>query len=472
MYRVIGRQVALTSVLLLLLKAAISKEALYWKYYPLDASLYPLAQCLDGTMGGYWYLEGTVKDKIVVHQQGGGWCLSDEACYQRGATSNIGSSKNWADANCTYDGSPSSEQYPCTADGSKGLMSADEETNPLMANWSKIFLGYCDGASQAGFVKERVAVPKHGPDAFVYYRGKYILDALYDTFLSSSSSSSPQVVNMQLAKEVILSGTSAGGLSVFLHADYLNAKINAAAASSSSFTAASTSLVKVVAAPDAGFFLDFDSYNGTNVYTQNYQSVYTFQNCSSAVNAACVAHYAPLNEDWRCFMAPYTLPFIETRLFIVNSLVDSWQGDNIMALPCVPINSTYCTYDVTDDGDVAVTVPLARTNEVEYLDRFRRAMLTALDDFLLTPGSGAWLCECYRHAILDYDNYWLTNEVLAPSMTSIRDVFYAWYASLDDVKDETNQNSENSSSRRYSSRYKVGEFVRVAGTWNEQEWCA
>jgi hypothetical protein len=158
-------------------------------------------------------------------------------------------------------------------------LSADEATNPLTADWSKIFLGYCDGASQSGFVQERVAVPAHGQDAFVYYRGKYILDALYDTFLSSSASA----VEMHLAKEVILNGFSAGGLSVFLHADYLKAKIIAASAAAAS--SSSSSNVKVVAVPDAGFFLDIDSYDGTNVYTQNYKNVYTFQNCSSSSNS-------------------------------------------------------------------------------------------------------------------------------------------------------------------------------------------
>ena len=66
-----------------------------------------------------------------------------------------------------------------------------------------------------------------------------------------------------------------------------------------------------------------------------YQWVAKAQNVSGAVNAACAA--AHTGEDaWKCFMAQYTLPFIKTPYFIVNSFYDAWQWGAILAMPCGP----------------------------------------------------------------------------------------------------------------------------------------
>jgi len=40
---------------------------------------------------------------------------------------------------------------PCYADGGDGgLFSSDPNINPMMANWNKVFAGYCDGGSFSG----------------------------------------------------------------------------------------------------------------------------------------------------------------------------------------------------------------------------------------------------------------------------------------------------------------------------------
>jgi len=73
----------------------------------------------------------------------------------------------------------------------------------------QVFVNYCDGASFAGNVSEPVVV--NGTK--MYFRGRYILDAVFDSMLGTAGLSD--------ANELILKGGSAGGLAVYLHIDHV-----------------------------------------------------------------------------------------------------------------------------------------------------------------------------------------------------------------------------------------------------------
>ena len=82
------------------------------------------------------------------------------------------------------------------------------EVNPVMFNWNKIYVGYCDGGSLSGTVVDPIKDPSD-PTQSVYFRGHFILEAMYETFLKS--------LRMNNADEIVVSGTSAGGLVVLMH---------------------------------------------------------------------------------------------------------------------------------------------------------------------------------------------------------------------------------------------------------------
>lgn len=114
-------------------------------------------------------------------------------------------------------GAADSDQ-PCHYDGGMhGLLDADPAINPMMYNWNKVYIGYCDGASFGGNVPLGTYVD--GPDGKqkIYYRGKMILDSAFDSLLTDR--------NMKAASDVLISGSSAGGLAVLQHIDYLNDKV-------------------------------------------------------------------------------------------------------------------------------------------------------------------------------------------------------------------------------------------------------
>lgn len=383
-----------------------------WNLSLLDNEKYPKAQCLDGSQGGFWLSPGfgSGKNKYIIHHQGGGWCIDMTDCYNR-SKKYLGSSKTWETSpNCTA----GSSAQPCKTDeGDHGMLSRNPQVNPLTYNWNRIYIGYCDGGSYAGQVEDAVPVhPEDSASPVVFFRGRYILDALYETFLSSPE------VGMSSASEIIISGTSAGGLAVYIHADYLVGKINEEIQRSSKV------LPRIVAVPDAGFFMDVPSVNGTYLYTPNYKNVFVMQNIANSVDADCMAYYQPLGESWKCFMAPYTLPFVQTPMFIVNSMVDSWQGEHIMGLTCSPTVAGSCD-----------------SESLAYLDYFRDQMIhnTSMTQFIAQKGAGAWLVECYTHCLLDNDHYYSEVQVESRSMMQ---TLSSWY------------NAE------------VNQWTVIDGTWN------
>jgi len=113
-----------------------------------------------------------------------------------------------------------------------------------MYNWNKIHIGYCDGGSFAGTLRDTVLYSFKNISYDLHFKGKYILDATYDTLLDCHG--------MKNAKEIVISGSSAGGLAVFLHLDYLAEKIL-----SSSLTKPS-----IVGVADGGFFMSLESITG------------------------------------------------------------------------------------------------------------------------------------------------------------------------------------------------------------------
>tara|TARA_B110000208_G_scaffold38207_1_gene50524 strand:+ start:1871 stop:3277 length:1407 start_codon:yes stop_codon:yes gene_type:complete len=145
------------------------------------------------------------------------------------------------------------------------------------------------------------------------------------------------------ATEFVLTGGSAGGLSTFLHADRVAARLKKEA----------PKCAKIRAAPVVGFFLDHDNFahtdgygpgstGGPNTpqwsstagtganYTMWMKYVYGMQNMTfdadGGLTKACQAKHP--TEPHLCFMSPHMADVIETPLFMFNSQYDAWQLGN------------------------------------------------------------------------------------------------------------------------------------------------
>jgi len=264
------------------------------------------AVCLDGTPGVYYLEEGSGDgvDKWYIHHQGGGWCESMDDCLER-SRGDLGSSK----------------AYPPTAGLGGGYFSSDPKENPLMHNWNKVHMNYCDGASFSG--NNETAAQYKG--STLYFRGSRIREAAAQDLVASHG--------LGRATDVVISGCSAGGLATFLHSDQWCDMLKAANPS-----------VKCVGLPDSGFFLDYqdpevpcspesgpkehllrDTINGN--YHCGLKWTFTVQNATSGVHPDCVA--AHQGEEWKCMFAEHASEHVRTPLFALQSVYDSWQTDHV-----------------------------------------------------------------------------------------------------------------------------------------------
>ena len=96
-----------------------------------------LAVCLDGSPAVYYISKGTNPKGVYIYHQGGGWCQTEEECAQRAATP-LGSSKTYL---------PTKDLRTAQT---HVFMTRDAAVNPLMHDWTYIWLPYCDGGSFAG----------------------------------------------------------------------------------------------------------------------------------------------------------------------------------------------------------------------------------------------------------------------------------------------------------------------------------
>lgn len=287
-------------VLLLLMTfsgTSASQEAVLHK---LDLRKYPLATCIDGTPGAFYTASGAAGRRWYVHHSGGGWCAMDvpdsqgstvDSCHHRRNTS-LGSSNPYA---------------PKTVlGGAGGYISDDQAQNPLMHDWNKVQMIYCDGGSFSGRNETLTLVD----GVSLYFRGNYILEAVIDTLKTE--------YGLANASDVVVSGGSAGGLATYLHADKWRASLPA-----STF---------VVGMPDGGFFLDWDESKpatSRHSYAKEMRKNFFDFNASAGVNAACITAFTAAGGDSSaCYFAEHTIDFIKAPIFALQSYVDSWQLGN------------------------------------------------------------------------------------------------------------------------------------------------
>ena len=306
--------IALTNImityifLLLFLFLLDLSMATTWKLNLLDPTLYPRAQCLDGSQGGYYVNPSkSTSSSLYIHHEGGGWCQTqtkdgketwpNDNCQDR-ALGSLGSTVN---ATQTYDFSTNSM-------GCAGC-SEDPVANPLMHDWNKVLILYCDGTSFSSSNDDRI-------DG-LHFNGLDILNAVQDDLSNKIFTD---------LSEVVIGGSSAGGLAVYLHLDWWAEKL-----------ASVNPAMKVVGLPDGGFFLDYTVAATSNYsYDADLRQGFNDFNCKSGVNQLCVASKIANNQPVSdCYFAEHTLPFITTPIFIFQTVFDSWQlqWENGMADP-------------------------------------------------------------------------------------------------------------------------------------------
>lgn len=264
--------------------------------------------CLDGSPPAIYVRAGAGADasKLVLFWEGGGWCWSLADCLARAATP-LGSSAS----------------YPAEATGyaDRDVLLPDCAVNPAFCNYSSVYAPYCDGASRASRVAGTVTAP--GSAVPLFLRGA---DNFVATLAALAAPGGPGggVPPLGALTDVLVTGSSAGGLTTLLHLDAVAAAARAA-----------NPAVRVAGVPEVGFFLDAQSiWGGERVARAAFAAVAAMGNVSAGGpgqgNAACAAA-TPMAERWRCFMAPYVYPYVATPTFLLQSSLDEYQTQNLLA---------------------------------------------------------------------------------------------------------------------------------------------
>jgi hypothetical protein len=325
---------ALAAVVLAAHGAAAQQTAMPLTLFNASYSAATGSGCMDGTPYGYYLTPGAQADSWVIFLEGGGACWDQASCVSRLNTS-LGSSDYWAS----------------TYTDTNNLLSTDEGVNPVFSNWTHVYLAYCSSDVYSG---QRTA-QLNASWPFLFAGHNNVAAVVADLRASHGLSS---------AARVLLSGSSAGGIGAFIHADWLADALGPA--------------VDVRATPQGGFF--FPNVVPYVLFALNitdgpypWQLLPTYEVWDSYTSPACVAAH---NESF-CSSINNAYPFIRTRLYVVENVADS--------------NQIYTQLGCPSDGSAG---------EKAYIAYFGQRMREAIGATVLanaTKGDGLFLPACVAH---------------------------------------------------------------------------
>lgn len=269
----------------------------------LPESTSPGGRCMDGSMAGYYIRDGEEDSNLfVIFVKGGGACTSKEACDSRSGT-NLGSSNGWSN----------------TTLGTR-FLDADCDTNPSFCKATAVYIGYCTGDAHRG----NVTNPTNASWGY-YLDGHANFVAIIDKLVAEKGLGEPNA-------QVLLTGSSAGGIGVFYNIDWLSDRLP---------------LATVKGVPVAGWFTpaalesdlpapfnpsDYNHFandeNGNAMYDayMNDTSVTDFDlfQMKNLLPAECLA--ARNDTMWfACASTHYAYPYIKSPLFHIHSQFDKYH---------------------------------------------------------------------------------------------------------------------------------------------------
>jgi hypothetical protein len=308
--------------------------------------------CLDGSPPLYYVSPGwgAGANKFLLHMEGGAWCGSPAECVGW-----------WGFRSTLVD----PDILPQDAQAATGYFNRSEPKNS-MANWTWVFIRYCDGFSFSSNVAAPAIVPINSTaNATVHMRGLAVLNAVQADLLAHGG--------MAAATDVVVGGCSAGGMAVYIHCDGWADAIRAVAPAAAVTCLADSGFFPLI--PDVGFPSPW--FNGV------WQNAANNFNISAALHPACMADHNATTQ-WQCAMPEVAARYTRTPLFMFQAQFDSFQIFNMeRCIPMPPDPKSPCTdADVTRWGAELITANI-------------QAVLAA--PLPKAAGSAAFVDSCYHH---------------------------------------------------------------------------
>ena len=225
-------------------------------------------------------------------------------------------------------------------------------------------------------------------DQDLHFRGHYILEAVLTDLVAKQG--------MGSVTELVLSGCSAGGLSTFLHSDFVEEYVQTLVSHD----------FKYGAVPVSGFFLmNRQNVHDEFVMASQMQTIFSLSNATVGVHQGCVSA-AAAGEEWLCNTAPGALQHIQAPIYPLDSSFDSWQSGCILTSMFIDYDGT-STRDMPNGqcsaapgfeacgGDVTECDAEQIYSVVEYQGSFVRLLTNAQG--YQKADSGAFIYPCFTH---------------------------------------------------------------------------
>eukprot|EP00937_MAST-01D_sp_MAST-1D-sp2_P007128 g7128.t1 len=322
-------------------------------------------RCMDGSMAGYYWKEGTNKDLWVIYMKGGGACYDQASCTSRAKT-DLGSSTKWAK----------------TMHGS-GFQSADCATNPDFCQANQVFVPYCTGDCHKG----NNTSPSPLSWGF-YFDGHANFAAIVNELVASRGLG-------KAGQKVLLTGGSAGGVGTFFNLDWLQARLPG---------------TTVKGAPNAGWFFpaalpedlpggiyapsDWAHFSAGTHGNQQTNATFaqfvagTLWNTRGIVSPACVAAQQSPELWTACTSVGTAYKYIKAPLFVIENQFDT--------------NQIYTQEKAPHQGKDAAEQALLEKYIAMYGEAMRNSTQQVLDDAPVAQKAqkdGLFLPSCLQHGV-------------------------------------------------------------------------
>nr|AFN53693.1 pectinacetylesterase [Linum usitatissimum] len=292
------------------------------------------ALCLDGSLPAYHLQRGfgAGANNWLLQFEGGGWCNTVDSCWERAKTRR------------------GSTSLMVKLENFSGILSNNASLNPDFYNWNRVKLRYCDGASFTGDSKIV------NGSSVLYFRGQRIWDAIITDLLPKGLAN---------ARKALLSGCSAGGLSVFHHCEDFSRRKDVA----SNYTM-------------RAFFED----------------LVTLQ----------------------CFFPQYALRYITTPFFLLNSAYDVYQINHILVPPSADVHGSWRGCKTRISG--------CTPTQIEDLQGLRIEMLKAsLAFYRGVDMNGMFINSCFSHCQSEFQPTWFDLNSPMIQNKTIAEAVGDWY---------------------------------------------
>jgi len=335
-----------------------------WSYVSLDDK--EVAErgsyCIDGSTPGYFYKPGTIDDKWIIAIEGGKmFCEDEDVCVQM-----LGNDFASADSMVYLK-----------------LFETDE-----FKEYNMVELHHCDGGM---FMSDRADPLVHNGNK-MYFRGKRIIDHVFDTLKGNKTFAS--------ATEVLITGGSGGGQATTVLADYLAGLMP-------------TSVHKIGAVPMSGW------------YTSDWNDIeYTFgmHEMSGTIAPGC-RDALDESEQYKCLDPRVSYEHSQTPMFVVQ-LLDSQS-----------LAGAYAENTTLAETSRAAWTNCMETSTAACSDSDRSVLQGYLDELVAgiqggtkhtQQGEGGFLSTCTKHVFYKEDEY----DHYADKESTIADAVATWWRNL------------------------------------------